>query len=410
VYDCDCHFKTAHLHGVKMKQALEGIRILDLSRLLPGPYCTMMLGDLGAEVIKIEEVKTGDPTRQSPPKTGTQGAAFRQVNRNKKSLAVDLKNPRGRDLFLKLCETADVVFEQFRPGVVDRLGIGYGTVAEINPCIVYCSLTGFGQDGPHRDRSGHDLNYLALSGVLGLTTDDRGKPAMSGTQVADLAGGMIAGFAVLAALLAREKTGRGQYVDVSMFDVMVSMLPIAGAQYFAGKNFQVGDKFILSGAYPFYNVYETSDGAWMTLGALEPKFWANFCTTVGRSELIGKQFSEGEARQALFEEVKTIFKSKTREEWIEVMRDADCCCEPVLSLGEAFAHEQTRARDLVLESSSTTDGLIKQLGFAYRLSDTPPRMNSWSPDLGEHTKELLAEIGISEEERQQLITDGVIRG
>lgn len=393
-----------------MKQALEGIRILDLSRLLPGPYCTMMLADLGAEVIKIEEVKTGDPTRHSPPKLGSQGAAFRQVNRNKKSLAIDLKNPQGRELFLKLCETADVVFEQFRPGVVDRLGIGYQTVAEINPRIVYCSLTGFGQDGPHRDRSGHDLNYLALSGVLGLTTDDNGKPAMPGTQVADLAGGMIAGFAVLAALLAREKTGRGQHVDVSMFDVMVSMLPIAGAQYFAGKSFKVGDKFVLSGAYPFYNVYETSDGQWMTLGALEPKFWANFCTTVGRSDLIAKQFSEGEAKAALFDEVKTIFKSKTRAEWIEVMGDADCCCEPVLSLAEAFAHEQTRARNLVMESSSETDGLIKQLGFSYQLSDTPPRVKALSPELGEHTQELLAQIGISREERERLINEGVIRG
>jgi crotonobetainyl-CoA:carnitine CoA-transferase CaiB-like acyl-CoA transferase len=392
-----------------MKQALEGIRVLDLSRLLPGPYCTMMLGDLGAEVIKIEELKTGDPTRHSPPKMGSQGAAFRQVNRNKKSLAIDLKNPQGRDLFLKLCETADVIFEQFRPGVVDRLGIGYNTVVEINPRIVYCSLTGFGQDGPHRDRSGHDLNYLALSGVLGLTTDDTGKPAMSGTQVADLAGGMIAGFAVLAALMAREKTGRGQYVDVSMFDVMVSMLPIAGAQYFAGKNFNVGDKFVLSGAYPFYNVYETSDGAWMTLGALEPKFWANFCVTVGRSDLIAKQFSEGDAKAALFEEVKNIFKSKTRAEWIDVMRDADCCCEPVLSLGEAFAHEQTEARSLVMETSSPTDGLIKQLGFSYRLSDTPPRVNTLSPELGEHTRELLAQIGINQEEHERLIREGVVR-
>jgi crotonobetainyl-CoA:carnitine CoA-transferase CaiB-like acyl-CoA transferase len=393
-----------------MQQALEGIRILDLTRLLPGPYASMMLGDLGAEVIKIEEVNLGDPTRHSPPKVGSQGAAFRQVNRNKKSLAIDLKKPDGRNLFLKLCETADVIFEQFRPGVVDRLGIGYNAVTEINPRIIYCSLTGFGQDGPHRDRSGHDLNYLALSGVLGLTTDDRGKPAMSGTQVADLAGGIIAGFSILAALLSREKTGRGQYVDVSMFDVMVSMLPIAGAQYFAGKNFQVGDKFVLSGAYPFYNVYETSDGAWMTLGALEPKFWANFCKTVGRDDLIAKQFSEGEAKQSLFEEVRAIFKSKTRGEWIEVMRDADCCCEPVLALGEAFAHEQTMARDLIMESSSESAGLIKQLGFAYKLSDTPPRVNTLSPDLGEHTQELLAQIGINQEERERLIQEGVVRG
>jgi crotonobetainyl-CoA:carnitine CoA-transferase CaiB-like acyl-CoA transferase len=393
-----------------MTQALAGIRVLDLSRLLPGPYCTMMLGDLGAEVIKIEEVKTGDPTRHTPPRVGTQGAAFRQVNRNKKSMAIDLKNSRGREVFLRLCETADIVMEQFRPGVVERLGIGYQTVSEINPRIVYCALTGFGQDGPHRDRSGHDLNYLALSGVLGITTDDRGKPAMSGIQIADLAGGMIAGFAMLAALLAREKTGRGQYVDVSMFDVMMSMLPIAAAQQFAGKNFQVGDKFVLSGAYPFYNVYETSDGQWMTLGALEPKFWANFCTTVGRADLIAKQFVDGEARLALFAEVEQIFKSHTRDQWIERMRDADCCCEPVLSLGEAFEHEQAKARQMVLEIQSATGSLARQLGFAYKLSDTPPHIQTDSPELGADGNDLLAELGIPEAERASLFSEGIIGG
>ena len=392
-----------------MKQALEGIRMLDLSRMLPGPYCTMMLGDLGAEVIKIEEIKGGDPTRHSPPKIGTQSAAFRQVNRNKKSIAIDLKSSEGRDLFLKLAATADIVMEQFRPGVVDRLGIGYKEVSEINPRIIYCALTGFGQDGPHRDRSGHDLNYLALSGVLGLTTDEQGKPVMSGIQVADLAGGMIAGFAMLAALLARERTGRGQYVDVSMFDVMLSMLPIAASHQFAGKHYEVGDKFVLSGSYPFYNVYETSDGKYMTLGALEPKFWANFCKAVGREDLIAKQFSESEVKAELFAEVKAIFKSRTREEWIEVMRDADCCCEPVLALGEAFEHEQTKARQMVQEIATATDGVLKQLGFAYKLSDTPSRINTMSPELGEHTNELLTELGMAEDEQSRLKTAGIVR-
>lgn len=392
-----------------MKQALEGIRVLDLSRMLPGPYCTMMLGDLGAEVIKIEEIKGGDPTRHSPPKVGTQSAAFRQVNRNKKSISIDLKSSEGRALFLKLAATADIVMEQFRPGVVDRLGIGYKEVSEINPRIIYCALTGFGQDGPHRDRSGHDLNYLALSGVLGLTTDEQGKPAMSGIQVADLAGGMIAGFAMLAALLARERTGRGQYVDVSMFDVMLSMLPIAASHQFVGKRYEVGDKFVLSGSYPFYNVYETIDGNYMTLGALEPKFWTNFCKTVAREDLIAKQFSEGDDKAELFSEVKAIFKSRSRDEWIEVMRDADCCCEPVLSLGEAFEHEQTKARQMVQEITTATDGVLKQLGFAYKLSDTPPRINTMSPELGEHTEELLTVLGIAQDEQERMKGAGVVR-
>jgi crotonobetainyl-CoA:carnitine CoA-transferase CaiB-like acyl-CoA transferase len=391
-----------------MPQALEGIRVLDLSRMLPGPYCSMMLGDLGAEVIKIEEPKIGDPTRHSRPLIDGQSAAFAQVNRNKKSIAIDLKQPGGRELFLKLAATADCILEQFRPGVVDRLGIGYQSVVEINPRIVYGSLTGFGQDGPHRDRSGHDLNYLALSGVLGLTTDERGKPVIPGVQIADLAGGMIAAFAILAALLARERTGRGQYVDVSMFDVMVSMLPIPAAHHFAGKTIPVGGKYVLSGAYPFYSVYETGDGRFMTLGALEPKFWTNFCRAVGREDLIGRQFDEAERREQLFQEVRTIFKSRTQSEWIELMRDADCCCEPVLSMWEAFSHAQTRAREMVRETGRDSASLTDQLGFAYKLSETPPRESSRAPSLGEHTTELLTSVGISKEELIRLSAAGTI--
>ena len=389
----------------KTQQALEGIRVLDLSRMLPGPYCSMMLSDLGAEVIKVEEPTVGDPTRRSKPMIGDQSAAFRQINRNKASLAVDLKRPEGRSIFLKLAATTDVVLEQFRPGVVDRLGIGYEAVSEVNPRIVYCSLTGFGQDGPHRDRSGHDLNYLALSGVLGLTTDDRGRPVIPGVQVADLAGGMIAAFAILAALHARERTSRGQFVDVSMFDVMVSMLPIPASQQFAGVTLGVGERYILSGAYPFYSIYETDDGKFMTLGALEPKFWKNFCTKVGRDELAARQFDDGERRRQLFQEVAAIFKSKSQAEWVELMRDADCCCEPVLSMAEAFEHSQTRARQMVREAAGT----MNQLGFAYKLSLTPPRATTGSPSLGQDTQALLRQIGLPDEEIAALLSAGIVK-
>ena len=381
-----------------MTSALEGIRVLDLSRMLPGPYCSMMLADLGAEVIKVEEPALGDPTRRSPPIINGKSAPFNQVNRNKKSIAIDLKKVEGREVFLKLASTADCVLEQFRPGVVDRLVINYAALAEINPRIVYCSLTGFGQDGPHRERSGHDLNYLALSGVLGLTTDASGRPVIPGVQVADLAGGMIAGFAILAALMARERTGRGQYVDVSMFDVMLSMLPIPAAHHLAGATIPVGGKYVLSGAYPFYNVYETGDGKFMTLGALEPKFWANFCRKVGREDLISRQFDSGERRENLFIELRALFKSKSQSDWVEFMRDADCCCEPVLSMAEAFEHVQTRAREMIRQSSGITD----QLGFSYKLSETPPREASSAPDLGAHTEELLVAIGLTEDERKRL--------
>ena len=365
----------------------------------------MMLADLGAEVIKVEEPTLGDPTRRSPPLIDGQSAPFDQVNRNKKSIALDLKQQAGKEIFLKLASTADCVLEQFRPGVVARLGVGYDAVAAINPRVVYCSLSGFGQNGPHRRRSGHDLNYLALSGVLGLTTDDQGRPFIPGVQVADLAGGMIAAFAILAALFARERTGRGQYVDVSMFDVMLSMLPIPAAHHFAGHALGVGDKYVLSGAYPFYNVYQTKDAQYMTLGALEPKFWANFCARAGREDLIPRQFDSGEQREDLFNQIREVFKSRTRAEWIELMVDSDCCCEPVLSISEAFEHEQTRAREMVTQVEGV---LLKQLGQSYKLSATPPRDYSPAPQLGQHTNELLSRIGVPEEERVMLRRAGVI--
>jgi len=382
-----------------MTNALEGIRVLDLSRMLPGPYCSMMLADLGAEVVKVEEPTLGDPTRRSPPLIDGKSVSFNQVNRHKKSIAIDLKQGEGRDIFLKLASRADCVLEQFRPGVVNRLGINYAAVAEVNPGIIYCSLTGFGQNGPHRERSGHDLNYLALSGVLGLTTDERGKPVIPGVQVADLAGGMIAAFAILAALLARNKTGRGQYVDVSMFDVMLSMLPIPAAHHFAGQTIEVGGKYVLSGAYPFYNVYETSDGKFMTLGALEPKFWANFCRKVDRDDLIARQFDSGERRSDLFNQVEEIFKTRTRDEWVELMRDADSCCEPVLSMTEAFEHAQTRAREMVEEMDAAG---ARQLGSSYKMSDTPPRCMTTAPMLGEHTDVLLRELGFDDRQLSKL--------
>ena len=392
-----------------MNKALAGYRVLDLSRLLPGPYCTMLLGDLGADVIKVEDVQTGDPSRWNQPRAGDQSIRFRQLNRNKRSIAIDLKSTKGHEIFLKLAATADVLLEQFRPGVVDRLGVAYDAVSRINPGIVYCSLTGYGQTGPYRDRAGHDLNYVGLAGALGLTADASGRPAIPGVQIADIAGGMIAAFAILAALLARQRSGRGQFIDVSMFDVVLSMLPVPAANEFAGSPIGIGGRYILTGAYPFYNVYETADGAFMTLGALEPKFWQNFCRTAGREDLIPRQFDEGARRDELFREVREIFRSRTRDEWVSIMKTADCCCEPVLSMTESFAHAQTLARSLILQVKQE-DGLqLQQLGFGYKLSETPPAVDSPSPALGEHTNGLLEELGFTLEETSELRTQRIVR-
>jgi crotonobetainyl-CoA:carnitine CoA-transferase CaiB-like acyl-CoA transferase len=383
-------------------QALEGIRVLDLSQLLPGPFASMMLADLGAEVIKVEEPKLGDPARR-------RFAVFLQVNRNKKSLALDLKREPGREIFLKLASGADVVLEQFRPGVVDRLKLGYSVIREINPQVVYCSLSGYGQTGPYRERAGHDLNYIALAGLLSLTADERGRPVIPGTQIADLAGGSIAAFAILAALFARERTGQGQFIDVSMFDSVMLHLIVPAAHHFAGARIGFGSKYELSGAYPFYNVYETSDGKFMSLGALEPRFWENFCRRVGRPDLIARQFDSGKQRDELFEQMRAIFKSRTQAEWIELMRDVDACCEPVLSLAEALEQAQVRARAMVQEIQRPAEGIIRQLGFAYKLSGTSARWVRPAPALGQHTDELLAELGIPEADRQRLYREGVAR-
>jgi crotonobetainyl-CoA:carnitine CoA-transferase CaiB-like acyl-CoA transferase len=224
-----------------------------------------------------------------------------------------------------------------------------------------------------------------------------------GVQVADLAGGMIAAFAILAALIARQRTGRGQYVDVSMFDVMMSMLPVPAAQFFGGNRIPVGGRYVLSGAYPFYNVYETADGGFMTLGALEPKFWANFCAKVGREDLISRQFDGGERRLELFEELRSLFKSKSRDEWVESMKTADCCCEPVLSLEEAFVHDQARAREMLRDAFGAS-----QLGFSSKFSDTPGGDYRATPDLGEQGKDLLIELGVEEDERKRLLDEGIL--
>ncbi|HKG21851.1 MAG TPA: CaiB/BaiF CoA-transferase family protein, partial [Blastocatellia bacterium] len=246
-------------------------------------------------------------------------------------------------------------------------------------------------------------------GILGLTTDETGRPVIPGVQIADLAGGMMATLSMLAALVARERTGRGQFIDLSMFDVMMSMLPVPAASQFAGKSLGVGGKYGLNGGYPFYHIYETGDGRFMTLSALEPKFWESFCRRAGREDLIARQFEEGEGRDSLFAELRLLFKSRAQSEWVELMGEGETCCEPVLSLSEAFDHPQTRARGNVRDFDPSAGERLKQLGFAYRMSDTPLRMRLPAPALGQHTDEILAELGLGEHERERLSADRVVR-
>jgi len=392
-----------------MAGPLAGIKVLDLSRLLPGPYCSLMLGDLGADVLKVEDPQQGDYARWWGPRIHNQSAFFLMVNRNKKSMKLNLKTDMGTDIFLQLARQHDVLLEGFRPGVMERLGLGYETLREENPGLIYCAITGYGYTGPYRDRAGHDLNYLSLSGVLGTTGSKGGPPVIPGVQIADLGGGaMAAALAILAAYIARQKTGKGQFIDISMLDGSFSWLSVPLAKTLAdGEDLSRGDSF-LTGRYACYRVYETKEGRYMGLAALEPQFWEVFCTTVEREDLLEYQFSEGEGQAYLIAEVSKIFKDKTRAEWVEFLKTADCCCEPVNSVSEALSDPQLLARDMILEMDHPTEGRIKQIGIPMRFSETPGAITLTPPGHGEHTIEILGALGYEDEEIKKMEEQGII--
>lgn len=404
-----------------MSLPLEGIRVLDLSRLLPGGFCSLLLADFGAEVLKVEDTGMGDYIRWSPPyyegaHESAKSALFLSLNRNKRSIRLDLKNERGREALLRLVREYDVVLESFRPGVLDRLGVGYERMREENPGIVYCAISGYGQDGPKRDASGHDMNYLGLIGLLGLTGERGGAPVQAAGQIADLGGGaLMAAFGILAALRERDGgpnargSGEGQLVDVSMADGALSWLAMVAATYFADGNLPHRGDLPLAGALICYRPYECADG-WVTLGALEPKFWQGFCRGVGREDLIAAQFERpGSDAHA---QVQEIFKGRTREQWESFARENDCCLEPVLELDEALSSELVREREMVVELEQPgASEPVRQLGVPVKLSRTPgEHARLPGPALGEHTSEVLLAAGYSSEEVEALLAEGAAAG
>jgi alpha-methylacyl-CoA racemase len=394
---------------------LEGLRVLDLSRLLPGGFCSLMLADFGADVVKVEDTRMGDYVRWSPPyyagaEQTARGALFLALNRGKRSVRVDLKTEGGKQVLLRLVRDADVLLESFRPGVLDRLGVGYERLSAENSRLVYCAITGYGQDGPNRDRSGHDMNYLGLNGLLGLTGEADGPPVQAAGQIADIGGGaQMAVIGIMVALRERERSGAGQLVDCSMFDGSLSWLALVAADAFAAGQAVRRGEVQLAGALTCYRPYRCADG-YVTLGALEPKFWQAWCHGVGREDLVDHAFDApgSPAHVAVAE----IFASRTREEWREFATENDCCLEPVLDLDEALDSELVAAREMVVELDQPgADRPVKLLGAPVKLTRTPADpIRAPGPGLGEHTDAILGEAGFTPAEIAGLHESGAVAG
>ncbi|MDR3414860.1 MAG: CaiB/BaiF CoA-transferase family protein [Nevskia sp.] len=361
---------------------LSGIRVLDLSRLLPGPFCTLYLAQLGAEVIKIEEPNGGDYARASTD-------LFAQVNRGKKSVTLDLRKAADVELFHRMVEQADVVVETFRPGVMDKLGCGYGKLKQLNPRLVYAALTGYGQNGPYRDRPGHDMNYCGYAGALDQIGSAGGPPSPLNFQIADLAGGALTCIVgILAAVFGARASGQGTMVDVAMLDGTLALQVATLATLRATGKAAPRGQDVLSGALPNYSIYETADGKYLAVGALEYKFFARTCALVGRPDLLKKPMAPGKAGQELRDELTALFKSRTRDEWEKLLAHEDTCVSAILTPEEALQNEQVRARGLV-----RSEGGKPAFGLPIQFSMPLPALGP-SPALGAHTSEVLERLGL----------------
>ena len=402
-----------------MAAPLEGLQILELVRVAPGAFCTMMLADMGAEVLKIETPPTELPHGQAEKNVSdARRAAFNFVNRNKRSLALNLKHPHGQKILHQLAAKADVVVEGFRPGVMARLGGDYATLSQINPRLIYCSLSGFGQDGPYRDLPAHDINYLSLGGVLNLIGEPERHPAIPLNIIADYAGASMHGVVgILLALLARQHTGRGQLVDVAYLDTTVSLLAATPVvRDFFLKNSTCGrGEGALGGSYPYYTTYETADGKLLSIGCTEPWLWENFCQAIGREDLTrfalhSEHFASvanSAARQAR-KEVQNVLRQKTQAEWFEFFKNKNVCVGPVYTVEETFQDPHVTARNMVVDIDDLRYGTVRQVGIAVKLSDTPGSIRRVGPAVGEHTTEVLTALGYREDERQHLHQAGVV--
>ena len=384
--------------------ALEGIKVLDFCRNAPGMFCTMILADLGADVLMVE--RPMDEARSAyeaivaginSPEDERRHASFNALQRNKRSVALNLKDPEAQKIFHQLAETADVMVEGFRPGVMDRLGAGYTKVKELNPRAVYCSVSGYGQDGPYAQMAGHDINYISFAGALGLiSSSDDGKPAVPLNLMADYAGGGLCGaVGVLAALMAREKTGQGQYLDIAMTEGVLYMLCGLVSDMLARGVPVAAQSNRLNGGAPYYNVYRTKDGKYFSIAAIEPWFWENLCRALDLEELLPHQEATGAKKQEVIRALEEAFLTKTRDEWFETLREQNISVGKVYSLDEALDDPHTAARGMVVEveAPGVPEGKVRQVGIPIRLSETPGQVRHVGSVTGQHTADVLKELG-----------------
>jgi alpha-methylacyl-CoA racemase len=374
-----------------MSRPCAGIRVLDLSRLLPGPYLTMILADLGADVVKVEDPRLGDYLRLMPPVTGGgAGGRYLAVNRGKRSMTLDLKSPAGRDAFLRMVEKADVIVDGFRPGVLDKLGVGYAALSGRNPGIILCSISGYGQDGPYRDRAGHDLNYIALAGILAMTGVRGQAPVAPGAQIADVAGGALWGaVAILAALVGRQASGKGAHLDISMTEGALALMASEIGTVDCGARPTRGEA-TLTGGLACYGVYTAGDGKHLSVGALEPKFWLAFNQAIGRTADVYELVGGPEVQARVRAEVAERLAGKSRDEWLAIFGDSDVCCEPILELDELSRHPLHVARGVFFDMD---DGVVQ-----VRTPVGAPESPRAPPGHGEQTAEVLAEYGFTADE------------
>ena len=396
-----------------MATALQGIKVVDLSRMAPGPFCTMVLGDLGADVIRVEEPGGGRMVRERSANVdeaqAKKNAAFNALNRNKRSIALNLKDESARKVLHELARDADVFVEGFRPGVVSRLGCDYETLSGINPRLVYCSLSGYGQDGPYSGLVGHDINYISVGGALGVIGERGGAPVIPYNIIADFAGGGLhAATAVLAAIIARGHTGRGQYVDVAMSDGVAYMMASVMSAYFSDGVVAAPGAMSLNGAAPYYNVYKCQDGRYLSVGCIEPWFWVALCNTLGREDLIPIQFDESKA-EYIKGELRDIFITKNRDEWWETLSGIDnIAVAKVSSLDEVASDPQNLHREMVIEAGEMNGQSVSQVGIGPKLSDTPGSVRFTGATAGQHTDEVLDELGYSVEDIAGLRESGAV--